>query len=158
MNHVKTFWEKLTWSRAFLPPGAPQSNNAVESFNRDFKRDELHGLRPAVFDCATGLIEKVSTLSKEGKEKKFHDTDDNRDYTNTELDEITQCKRQLQLWGNFVFPFWENDANDDYDIPDAVGVADGDPGRAAYIADESRTDDRKQNWTNKRRRLAQHVS
>ena len=38
------------------------------------------------------------------------------------------------------------------------GVADGDPGRAAYIADESRTDNRKQNWTNKRRRLAQHVT
>ena len=38
------------------------------------------------------------------------------------------------------------------------GVADGDPGRAAYNVDESRTANRKQNWTNKRRRLAQHVT
>ena len=38
------------------------------------------------------------------------------------------------------------------------GVADGQPGRAANIKDESRTDDRKQNWTNKRRRLAQYVT
>ena len=79
----------------------------------------MRGLRPAVFDCATGFLGKVSTLSKEGKEKKFHDTDDNRDYTTSELDEMTQYKRQLELWGDFVFPFWENNAVKT-GIPDAV--------------------------------------
>ncbi len=32
---------------------------------------------------------------------------------------MNEFKRQLELWGDFVFPFWENDADDD-DIPDAV--------------------------------------
>jgi hypothetical protein len=59
--HVKKVWAKLTWSRAFLPPGAPQTNNAVESFNRDFKRDVLHGARPAVFDCAKQLLGKAAS-------------------------------------------------------------------------------------------------
>lgn len=81
INHVKTYWEKLTWSRAFLPPGAPQTNNAVESFNKRFKTGVLHGVRPAVHDCVTRLLKKVSVLSKEGEQKKFHNTDDNRDYT-----------------------------------------------------------------------------
>ena len=38
------------------------------------------------------------------------------------------------------------------------GVADGQPGRAAYIVDESRTDDRKKNWADRTNRLAQHVT
>jgi len=116
---VKKVWEKLTWSRAFLPPGAPQTNNSVENFNRDFKRDVLLGARPAVFDCTKQLLGKASKLSQEYSTKKFHDTDDNRDYTDIELLEMNEFKRQLELWGDFVFPFWENDANDD-DIPDAV--------------------------------------
>jgi len=38
------------------------------------------------------------------------------------------------------------------------GVADGDPGRAVYIADGSTTVKRKRNWADRTNRLPQHVT
>ena len=38
------------------------------------------------------------------------------------------------------------------------GVADGVAGRAQYIANERRVEDRKKNWADRRTRLAQHVT
>ena len=38
------------------------------------------------------------------------------------------------------------------------GVVDGVAGRAQYIANERRVEDRKKNWADRRTRLAQHIT
>ena len=120
VNHVKRVWEELTWSRAFLPPGTPQTNNASESYNNHLKRLPICKIRPSVHDCAWRFLQEIPAMSKKCAEKKFHANDDDRGYTLTELNYAIVYRSRLERNGNFLFPFWEDGKNHKKDIPDAV--------------------------------------
>jgi hypothetical protein len=112
-------WGNKKWSRAFLPPGTPQTNNAAESFNKHYKSQPLCMFRPSVCDLARRFVEEISDMSKKYAQKKFHANDDDRGYTPTEVNDAIVYGAKLERDGNFVFPFWEDDKNKT-DIPDAV--------------------------------------
>ena len=112
-------WGDKKWSRAFLPPGAPQTNNAAESFNKHLKNNRMCKIRPSVHDSANAFVKELPVLSEKYAQKKFHANDDDRDYTPTEVKDAIVYRAKLERDGNFVFPFWKDDKNKT-DIPDAV--------------------------------------
>jgi hypothetical protein len=112
-------WGDKKWSRAFLPPGAPQTNNAAESFNKHLKNNRMCKIRPSVHDSANAFVKELPVLSEKYAQKKFHANDDDRDYTPTEVKDAIVYRAKLERDGNFVFPFWRDDKNKT-DIPDAV--------------------------------------
>ena len=112
-------WRDKFWSRAFLRPGMPQTNNAAESKNKHLKNMPICKIRPSVCDSALRLLQEISAMSRKLELKKFHANEDDRDYTPIEVNDAVVFKSKLERNGNFLFPFWE-DGNMKDDIPEAV--------------------------------------